>query len=100
MRISDWSSDVCFSDLMSVLTSRHALHSTGGVSVIRSRHFFAELESLSVLDRPCVGLSRRLPLGVKGLGRDRRSPSVPARLFGFPVEIGRAAFRGRVCPSM
>src|SRR3546814_10480830 len=73
MRISDWSSDVCSSDLVELLQVREI---SAGVSVGYNATFTAE---------------RPMRVGVLNLGY------ADGYLRGFSGQIGRASCRERVC---
>src|SRR3546814_3816933 len=92
MRISDWSSDVCSSDLEAAIA---ALTSVKGIG-----RWTAEIYLLFALGRPDVLPAGDLALCVaaqhlKGL-ETRPSPRTMAALA---EEIGRASCRDRVCQS-
>src|SRR3546814_6089793 len=92
MRISDWSSDVCSSDLLSVMTYNvaglpwplakkgpEALHAIGErLSLMRAR-----------------GCAPGVVVLQEAFSRDAKAIG---RIAGYPYEIGRASGRERVCP--
>src|SRR3546814_8511659 len=73
MRISDWSSDVCSSDLMALLTGNPVI-----TDIARVFPATLELATLAIL----FGVLAGLPLGV----------------YAATHQIGRASCRERVCP--
>src|SRR3546814_2150996 len=97
MRISDWSSDVCSSDLLSVKGSLHSAHMQ---SILRLKRHFAIGKYSS--DLRCLGTVENFTIG----------PYDPHPEIGVPDEntvkrltqaivlrrqIGRASCRERVC---
>src|SRR3546814_16551413 len=111
MRISDWSSDVCSSDLcvqgaaffgfMDVLFKNQEKWASSNDPLAAVGQYAA----LAGLDKPtyekCVSdeaaIDRILAKQVDG--RDRyRVPSTPTFVVHRPPEIGTATCRGRVCP--
>src|SRR3546814_10031194 len=109
MRISDWSSDVCSSDLDADAADAHDQHDVAGTNLggvdrrsPTGRHTTAdegrdvERDVLVDLDGSPLGED-----GVFGEGRDQRAlPNVLAILGVAPEEIGRAACRERVCQTV
>src|SRR3546814_14042370 len=97
MRISDWSSDVCSSDLLLVAANGNL---PSGVASIKPLTMFAPMPiGLALL---AVGLLYFRWVGRRWLGsRDdptvtpARTESYFARTYG--IEIGRASCRERVC---
>src|SRR3546814_17190059 len=82
MRISDWSSDVCSSDLLReeiAIDSQLLVHITGEVGVLQ--HVFAHIQEHGI-HQPYHAVHMRL----EGGGQVHRV-----------VEIGRASCRERVC---
>src|SRR3546814_11790543 len=105
MRISDWSSDVCSSDLDKCMTRRSDLGREAAVCLFvtpgltRGSAFFLS-------PRLVKAAGFRIKSGVTGSAISRHSEFVRAALaFGFGVdrrgqgigEIGRASCRARVC---
>src|SRR3546814_3184706 len=86
MRISDWSSDVCSSDLWNL----HNAH----VDVVESGEGSLELER---------GVVRVVPEGEQQVNRDATECCLPQGIvnrtpvLGARLEIGRATCRERVC---
>src|SRR3546814_20772106 len=103
MRISDWSSDVCSSDLdlLQPVPHRLALRAVDlQVDGLDQGVHLGVLEAGIVLARPAV-LGARDLFGVQGGARDMLRPLAPTE-HGEPgeaalVEIGRASCRERVC---
>src|SRR3546814_20206072 len=83
MRISDWSSDVCSSDLGAL--DQMIDHATGDLALAHDHEVSAEL--LEVLD-----------LGV-GMGAGQ-GLDLPMRMRNTVAKIGRASCRERVCQSV
>src|SRR3546814_12323555 len=110
MRISDWSSDVCSSDLL-VSRERHDLLPSGaGLAVVlvpEGDALLIEAEEAAVRYRDPVGVARQI--GEHGLGpgerrlgidhpallADRRE--VPQKRTPFGVQNGKATCRESVC---
>src|SRR3546814_17404107 len=91
MRISDWSSDVCSSDLVVAAPKRVARHRIFGVTVGIHRHGHA-VDTLSDGRRDVLEMMvRRLMGGIEHGGQ-------PARIVFY--QIGRAACRERVCQDV
>src|SRR3546814_10368132 len=87
LRISDWSSDVCSSDLRGAPRSaRHAHRNDGLPTGVRSWKVLDDVEhrAIVVRERRLVVPARRAELG----NRHRRTEH---------LEIGRASCRERVC---
>src|SRR3546814_17114563 len=96
MRISDWSSDVCSSDLdLAVVEERPKPESVGAAIVRDDRQIFCALAAQS-LDQ-MLGVSRQ----TKTARHDRHAVEQDAveRRIGLRkyLEIGRAPCRKRVC---
>src|SRR3546814_4673167 len=85
MRISDWSSDVCSSDLLSPPT-------------IEARDRRRRI--VPGLDRPHRLPARRSPATPRVDHSETLAPGRRHRLFARPRQIGRASCRERVCQYM
>src|SRR3546814_13839554 len=81
MRISDWSSDVCSSDLVAIIAADQPVHPAGLALV---------MDFLGKALDAAVGLLQQNLIG--------RAAPVGQRLAPEVVEIGRAACREGVCP--
>src|SRR3546814_13316016 len=102
MRISDWSSDVCSSDLWTYAKYLLGHERTGIAAVGRSKAQLRRLKSIARRemsgDRPLIedadfaGRLARIELDLLSL------ESLVLRVL--PDEIGRASCRERVCPQM
>src|SRR3546814_14011533 len=115
MRISDWSSDVCSSDLARIEAAREAGTLDQGLETVRVDHFTVTADELLRTD-PVTGAETRLvslevtrhlrPLRLQRLVRMREigsSHAIPMRnersgkvALSVP-EIGRASCRESVC---
>src|SRR3546814_12491246 len=96
MRISDWSSDVCSSDLVS--HDRHMLEMTADRLVLvdhgTAREFDGSLDDY--IAQVLAGDSKAE--GKKANGKESRRAAAEAREAGkAPRKIGRASCRERVC---
>src|SRR3546814_20825801 len=89
MRISDWSSDVCASDLLGVEVAGLRCHGEAQLGQAALRR--PELLVLDEADK----LAERGPGGIQHLGQ--RLGAWPALLGFLGDEIGRAPCRERVC---
>src|SRR3546814_17802195 len=94
MRISDWSSDVCSSDLFGGMLPEAFQHGLGLQAFIVGGEQLVE----DIAD----GIDRRGSGGAQQLVDDHRAPSlwnvvVEGMLADHPAEIGRASGRERVC---
>src|SRR3546814_15991629 len=95
MRISDWSSDVCSSDLALAIGARHILARSGlrelpaglGRKLVAQRFHLALAQRVDQPGREAD--AARLPLG-EALANEMFGPPVP--------QFGRAPFRVRVWP--
>src|SRR3546814_15473805 len=83
MRISDWSSDVCSSDLMRMLGQRQTMMKLS-----------QRMESMSTIKRP------QAPPRPPRHGIDGTGPGAAASVPPSGAEIGRASCRERVCPYL
>src|SRR3546814_6578442 len=95
MRMSDWSSDVCSSDLEIILEGRDLLRASERELIQIRRHkmgmvfqHFALLPHLTVLQNVAF------PLEVQGAGRAQRDARAREVI---ELEIGRASCRERGC---
>src|SRR3546814_5583332 len=78
MRISDWSSDVCSSDLLTDAVGRHA-----GIDERTAR---------------CIGaIGRQLPVRITAAAAERLGIGIAADRQLVGQQIGRASCRERVC---
>src|SRR3546814_1658983 len=97
MRISDWSSDVCSSDLKYLAVHRHpGLRQTGCTLDIGQAVIFWQKVDVFLLPQHCDQII---------LGRDQLTPVGDAGLTGqarkvLRRQIGRASWRERVCRSV
>src|SRR3546814_19231101 len=108
MRISDWSSDVCSSDLSARTLTRDGYEATllgmlqgtridGPSLVIDVRQDEALVHAVA-LQEFC---SAMVPAGVQlCLSQYSAGPEADALLAQMPLEIGRASCRARVCQSV
>src|SRR3546814_18643226 len=104
MRISDWSSDVCSSDLLSFgQVVAQVLAQRGLVGAV-VEHVVGDLEGVAqreaVVVQPC--LHRRIGAGQQraqpgGRGEQHRGLAFDHAQVGGFVQIGRASCRERVC---
>src|SRR3546814_1144650 len=96
MRISDWSSDVCSSDLQAIAAILISLAGVIALSVARTELTARRLLT-SWLDRPAlIGLASGACFGVSAVSY--RAASLSLDSGGFATRgIGRAACRERVC---
>src|SRR3546814_10865693 len=88
MRISDWSSDVCSSDLQHVRVGQHAM--VGGMSAVAQ----------DVIPYGLVVGNRAQLTGLNLVGLKRRGfsrPQIHALRGAYRQQIGRASCRERVC---
>src|SRR3546814_19912183 len=101
MRISDWSSDVCSSDLTGLLTGRAVTTHWAYADAFRDRFPEAKLD----IDRLIIdggdiisagGLMAWTDLGLKLVERFL-GPVAMAQTARMMLEIGRASCRERVC---
>src|SRR3546814_1020808 len=93
MRISDWSSDVCSSDLVLLRPEQLRLEATGDgpVARVRSVDFYGH-DSRIWLELPDgITVSARLE------GADLPTAGDDVAISVHGTEIGRASCRGRVC---
>src|SRR3546814_14223110 len=93
MRISDWSSDVCSSDLLAAPGDRCVPGGRPGQSVLDRLRLAleqADLEILGLVDRFAVGLH-------DAIGGAQHQLAHSDALEVEVVEIGRASCRERVC---
>src|SRR3546814_12208209 len=98
MRISDWSSDVCSSDLL----AQHLLYAAVGMveAVDRQRLHEDAVDGVARMQRPVRVLEHHLHQLVEGLVAPRALPLPGDGDAAAPVgieEIGRASCRERVC---
>src|SRR3546814_6996501 len=86
MRISDWSSDGCSSDLLIELIVCRAMHPTGWNAHVLARELLSPSSHLDVLFEEEMPPKFRIVAGILG------------EISGIPVDdqIGRASCRGRV----
>src|SRR3546814_4433602 len=94
MRISDWSSDVCSSDLA---VQRNLVGAMALAAATHQRFVIAREQSLdAAVAKHRHRLQLRLDHGAQG--RVVARPQGPERgAEGPPVELGRASWRERVC---
>src|SRR3546814_6230263 len=85
MRISDWSSDVCSSDLTAVLEAMDKVYRTGYANVHRGAYYFSQ----HLTDR-YEGVRAKV-------ARFLNAGSEKEIVFTRNVKIGRASCRERVC---
>src|SRR3546814_20189171 len=105
MRISDWSSDVCSSDL-DIVPTHHALtHVTLGWGLESYHWFFMAQKEPFPEKLPCADLDYYIDykLNKKGVGLSLFDPRAMAEYKRCTTpeqipEIGRASYRERVCP--
>src|SRR3546814_14056096 len=105
MRISDWSSDVCSSDLRRFLHPAHRLADVAGEGLVGAEEemkvrFDAEDELLhEIADRRIGGQAERLVADKVAdmVGAARRRGAFGAMVAPRRQEIGRAAGRERGC---
>src|SRR3546814_18152109 len=95
MRISDWSSDVCSSDLMSTIAEAHGatVDKFIGDAILA---FFGDPETKGVVEdaRACLRMAMAMQRRLVELNIDwRRRRGLQAPL----MENGRAAWKERVC---
>src|SRR3546814_19680620 len=86
MRISDWSSDVCSSDLLQAHLARHRDGGDGVQRVVASEHRQVQAIQARGMGAAAVG-----QLDIEG-----EAAVVDADVLGA-VEVGRASWRERVC---
>src|SRR3546814_15946255 len=108
MRISDWSSDVCSSDLAQVGVRRGVWDDAEADR--EARLLAEEVEAERKAARRQVAAEIALGEGDDGGDEEQRGPLVdpppeqppadPSRQFNFGSEIGRASCRERVCQSV
>src|SRR3546814_16163117 len=105
MRISDWSSDVCSSDLFALLPAQNA---TGNwIKVVQRVPVRIELDPEELKTHPLrVGLSMDVEVDVSQDGDEltplpqRHEPAWSTKAFADPqpeAEIGSSSRRARVC---
>src|SRR3546814_3244804 len=99
MRISDWSSDVCSSDLTGV--SITFIAPTSSLATVLP---IALIRYLCLIPDHLVNyrLFATLPRGrnLLDIGQHPERIEILANRMQLPVEIGRASCRGSVCPSV
>src|SRR3546814_5612899 len=91
MRISDWSSDVCSSDLLDLAPQQFAYRQGARRVGPRLRRIHRPME---------LHLAGDIDFGDRGVGDEQpagRRLSQRARAFVGIAEIGRASWRERVC---
>src|SRR3546814_5182026 len=87
MRISDWSSDVCSSDLIGIDRQRHLHYRDVGVRAqITQRH-----------PRAVVEAAARIDASVEARGLEQAGDVDRQRRIAGRLEIGSASCRERVC---
>src|SRR3546814_4871234 len=89
MRISDWSSDVCSSDLITADTVRKCLPGSVDTKLARGHCRLKRTNALGAVDHIRIlacGISQCLLASGRQL------------MLTLPIEIGRASCRERVCP--
>src|SRR3546814_4921562 len=96
MRISDWSSDVCSSDLISFIERVGKRRALDKADVVAARQFLETLEIIMLADRQ---FQRPMFIGQQRIGH----LDVAGREIGLELileaagKIGRASCRERVC---
>src|SRR3546814_8646598 len=99
MRISDWSSDVCSSDLNAFVNIGNILHEQRDVELAGTQAGM-EIDRSVCLERDGEehAFDVREPLRlILGIAADKGPPAAADRPFIFGIEIGRASCRERVC---
>src|SRR3546814_11308166 len=96
MRISDWSSDVCSSDLPVLVKERRRLEAPVHLEGIGAG---ADLAAAEIEDAPSrlAGAPHHSPVHEVVGGVNPGRPA-PAAIVGQHLEIGRASRRAHVCP--
>src|SRR3546814_13540731 len=109
MRISDWSSDVCSSDLVRLILDAARRHQHQLVDALRMRQRKTECDRAAqrIADQCVVADTDRIERLLHALDEERQRIFDIVRLVGITVadqvrqdhaiEIGRAAGRERVC---
>src|SRR3546814_11799225 len=107
MRISDWSSDVCSSDLTNQLAwklrqdERVIVHEQTSARILTPAHIPEPLD-LIVCDASFIGLAKVLEVPLVFERAQARALVLVKPQFegGRGAEIGRESCRERVCPSV
>src|SRR3546814_4975954 len=100
MRISDWSSDVCSSDLLDVAADADELDDDVPIPTVRHRNSFRRV--VASRTRYCTtehDLRRRTIMATATKADVRNAENRGRMTFGCSRESGRASCRERVCQS-
>src|SRR3546814_15934134 len=101
MRISDWSSDVCSSDLLVLLGWRLGRWPGAGLLLVYVLLVWHEPAAPRITLLIALALAVVLRLTVPGIWRERTAWLQRAVLAGIVLlEIGRASCRERVCQDV
>src|SRR3546814_14326283 len=92
MRISDWSSDVCSSDLIAKLYQFASPARYPGDSTRSGSHAVVSRAS-----PPAVPHASNRPAGAKPCAANRSNHAARSKGVAKPLQIGRASCRDRVC---
>src|SRR3546814_6694954 len=98
LRISDWISDVCSSDLSTIVMGRRVLR-PGPIPEVELKRYFPGQDQGSPTNRSDAGPRPSPGKGVVSPGQlpSHYAPSKPLRLHATSAEIGRASCGERVC---
>src|SRR3546814_13992615 len=97
MRISDWSSDVCSSDLVAILTATGSPEGERNPLAIALTLGVAYAATIGGLGTLVGSPTNAIAAGLVDKLTGFRIDFLTWAMFGLPIEIGRASWRERVC---